>query len=44
MQKLDDLRINNCFNELIWKIKDRLNLLIYEEERRTYLEFIENFD
>ena len=28
--------------EIIWKYKDRLNLLIYEKERRTYDEFVKN--
>ena len=29
---------------IIWKYKDRLNLLIYEKERRTYEELVKNFD
>ena len=44
IQKLEQLQMNNCSKEIIWKIKDRLDLLIYEEERRTYLKFLENLD
>ena len=28
----------------MWKSKDRLNLLIYEEERRSHEEFLKNID
>ena len=34
----------NFQKEIISKYKDKLNLLIYKEERRTYEEFVENFD
>ena len=44
VQKLDYLRINNCPQEPIWKAEDRLNLLIYKEERRTHLQLEESFD
>ena len=30
-------RKNNSSKEVIWLNKDKLDLLIYEEERRTYL-------
>ena len=44
MQKMDHLWTMNYSKEIIWINEDRLNLLIYEEERRTYLEFLENLD
>ena len=43
MQKLEHLTTNNNTEEIIWKYKDRLNILIYEEERRAYEEFLQNF-
>jgi len=39
-----NLITSNFQEEIIWKYKDRLNLLIYEEERRAYEEFLKNFD
>ena len=41
-KKIEHLISTNNQEEIIWKYKDRLNLLIYEEERRTYEEFIKN--
>ena len=41
-KKIEHLRNMNTPEEIIWKYKDRLNLLIYEEERRTYDEFVKN--
>ena len=41
-KKIEHLISTNNQEEIIWKYKDRLNLLIYEEERRTYDEFIKN--
>ena len=34
----------NCQEEVIWKYKDRLKLLIYEQEKRACEEFLKNFD
>ena len=34
----------HCQEEIIWKYKDGINLLIYEEEIRTYVEFVKNID
>ena len=42
--KIDQLRKNNMSIEIIWLNEDRLDLLIYEEERRTYIEICENID
>ena len=42
--KIEHLLNPNCKEEIIWKYKDRLNPLIYEEERRTYEEFAKNVD
>ena len=44
MRKIEHLTHNNCKGEIIWKYKDRLNLLIYKEEKRAYEEFVKNFD
>ena len=41
-KKIEHLINTNKPEEIIWKYKDRLNLLIYEEERRTYDEFVKN--
>ena len=41
-KKIEHLRNMNTPEEIIWKYKDRLNLLIYEEERRTYDELVKN--
>jgi len=42
MKKIEHLISTNNQEEIIWKYKDRLNLLIYEEERRAYDEFVKN--
>ena len=42
--KIDQLRKNNMSKEIIWLNEDRLDLLIYEEERRTYIEICENIE
>ena len=42
IQKIKQLRKNNSSKEIIWLNEDRLDLLVYEEERRTYLEICEN--
>lgn len=42
--KMDQLRKNNMSKEVIWLNEDKLDLLIYEEERRTYIEICENID
>ena len=42
--KIDQLRKNNMSKEVIWLNEDRLDLLIYEEEQRTYIEICENID
>ena len=44
IQKIEQLRKNNVAKEIIWLNEDRLDLLIYEEERRIYLEICENID
>ena len=44
MQKIGYLQTIKCSKEIIWINQDRLNLLIYEEERRAYLEFLEKLD
>jgi len=44
IQKHEQLWINNHSVEIIWKIGDKLDLLIYEEERITYLEFLVNLE
>ena len=44
MQKIEQLRKNNSSKEIIWLNEDRLDLLIYEEERRTYIEICENIE
>ena len=44
IQKIEQLRKNNVSKEIIWLNEDRLDLLFYEEERRTYLEIHENIE
>jgi len=44
IQKIEQLRKNDSSKEKIWLNEDRLDLLIYEEERRTYLEICENIE
>ena len=44
IQKIEQLRKNDSSKEKIWLNEDRLDLLIYEEERRTYLEIYENIE
>jgi len=39
-KKIEHLIRTNNPEEILWKYKDRLNLLLYEEERRTYEEFV----
>ena len=43
-KKIEHLISTNNQEDIIRKYKDRLNLLIYEEERRTYEEFEKNID
>ena len=43
-KKIEHLINTNYQEERIWRYKDRLNLLIYEEKRRTYEEFATNVD
>ena len=44
IQKIEQLRKNDSSKEKIWLNEDRLDLLIYEEERRTYLKICENIE
>ena len=43
-RKIEQLRKKNVSEEIIWLNEDRLDLLFYEEERRTYLEICENLE
>ena len=44
MQKIDYFWSINYSKEIIYINEDRINIVIYEEERRNHLEFLENLD
>ena len=44
IQKIDYLQVIQCQKEIIWKCEDKLNLLISEQERRLYKDFIQNIN
>jgi len=44
IRKVEYLQAIQSPKEIIWKYEGRPNLLIYEEERRTYEEFLQNMD